>query len=526
MSTRDYIPRGVLHSMSPNNNLPMSGSDGSPNMQRLRNLYQAQKPDIRIKLNDERDVYTTLDQINGVVSITAPRDTSFDDIEVAFLGTSKTYVERLTTAAAISGRSEAFHQFLKMEDKSVQDRYPEGNMLKAGVTYEFPFYFVVPQQLLPRICTHKVVSPALRDAHTQLPPTFGDRENESPAETKAIDDMVPEMASIRYGVHARVSKNRFQDDDVVRTTIVNKAKKLRVIPASAEQPPLDTSADSEYVTRKERLLRKGVLKGKLGTLVVEAMEPPTMHMQARARPNEPTTSMATITLRFDPAEEGVQPPRLGSLASKLKVCTFYASTARQVHPTKTMSLQDLAQGLHSEQLNLSTRCMAGVKWATHQPHKPASRRDSACSTASMDSPKVPMASEAYKGKSFFTAELKVPVTLPANKIFVPTFHSCLISRIYQLKLELSVGLAGTVDLRLPLQITCEGSRGDLSPRRTSVSSGLEISDDDDVADFFEPRQINVPHAAYSGHSNLHGLHADDAPPDYSLFAPPMSVPVY
>lgn len=502
---------------------------------KLRHFMQVQKPDIKITLNSKKRTYTTLDQIDGKVSITAPVDTPFDGIEIEFVGTSRTFVERLTTAAAVSGRSEAFHQFLKLTQPRLQDQYPEDQILKAGQRYDFPFVFVVPQQLLPRICQHKIHNPLVRDAHLTLPPTFGDKALASQSET--VDDMAPEMASVRYGVFARVSRIRQQGEELHKLSVASKARRLRVIPATDEMPPLDVrSEETEYIMRKERSIRKGMLKGKAGTLVMEAAQPQSLRLRHSNNTEARTTTMATVMLRFDPAEDNLLPPKLGSLASKLKVSTFFASTARFNIPTKDRSPLDLSQGMHTEQINLSARCMANVEWAKIDPSKPEglTRRDSACSTASVTMGDVPLPSEQYKDKMYYTARLLVPITLPINKSFVPTFHSCLISRSYTLKLDLGIstgGIGPSVELKVPIQISSEASSGDASPQRDSFEESADV-DAEDAADFFEPRHIRIPSEAFVGRSRI-GSQAPvgDAPPGYSPFAEgrsnrSASVPVY
>ncbi|KAF7192885.1 hypothetical protein HII31_05799 [Pseudocercospora fuligena] len=520
------------------------GGESQEKMSKLRNLYHAQKPEIKISLSERRSTYTTLDRLTGIVSITAPVDTHFDALSIDFVGTSRTYVERLTTAAAISGRSEAFHQFLKLEQPfaDLAACFPPDRLLKAGRTYDFQFEFVIPEQLLPRVCQHKVAHPMLRELHTCLPPTFGDKDADSKAEgtEKSIDDMVPDMASVRYGVFVKICKDKEQGDDLVRTTIGSKATRVRVIPAVPEAPPLDTSGNSEYTMRKERTVKKGLLKGKLGTLVMEAAQPPSMRLRPR-RGSDSETSMATIMLRFDPIDEKSKPPSLGSLTSKLKVLTYFASTARQSLPSKQASLLDLSQGLHTEQLNLSSRCVANVEWQEHKASDELRRSDSVTSTSSLGTGETPQPSETFTKGRYWTARIVVPINLPKNKAFVPTFHSCLISRVYQLKLELGLpaaGLGGTMDLKIPFQISCEGSAGPLSPRRGSVESaieGVDISDDEQPPDFFEPRTIHIPSPEYQGQSRL-GRAAPvaprepsiDAPPGYSYFAPSHTarVPVF
>ncbi|KAK4626255.1 hypothetical protein CLAFUW4_04332 [Fulvia fulva] len=509
-------------------------SDGHNMQSRLRNLYQAHKPEIQINLHRRRSVYSTLDKIEGVATIVAPTDTSFDDIEVEFVGTTRTYVERLTTAAAISGKSEAFHQFLKLKQPRLHEHLPEDRTLKAGQKYELPFVFVVPQQLLPRICQHKAANQSLRDTHLQLPPSFGDKEAEWKAES--VDDMVPEMASIRYGVFARISKDKEEGGDTVKATIASKARRVRVVPATQEQPPLIVENDSEYTMRKERTIRKGVLQGKLGTLVVEASQPAPMRLQAH-RTGEQQPSMATVVLRFDPVDTKSPPPRLGSMATRLKVCTYFASTARSTFPTKQASLLDLSQGMHSEQINLSSRCVASVEWTKHDGSKPVlERRDSGLSaTGSTPTTTTPEPSETYKGKSYYTSKILVPLTLPSTKAFAPTFHTCLVSRVYQLKLELGLhtaGIGGTIDLKVPIQITSHSS-GDASPRSGSIDSNMEMIMDDEYSDYFQSRTIHVPDDALLGRSRIGvqvvGGGGDDAPPGYSFYASQtgsLTVPVY
>lgn len=505
---------------------------------KIRGLYQGQKPEIKIKLHNKQKSYTTHEQLEGVVSIVSPCDTSFDEIDVEFVGTSRTYVERLTTAAAVSGRSEAFHQFLKLQQPGLAELYPEGNVLLAGQKYEFPFVFVVPDQLLPKICQHKIVSETVRAAHLCLPPSLGtasaNEKDGSEAEDKSVpDDMCPDMASIRYGVFAKISKNKEQAGEVIRTTIESKAKQLRVLPVRSEEPPLDTDGkDSEYTMRKERSIRKGVLKGKLGTLVMEAVQPPGMII--RDTDIHHSSSMAVIRLRFDPSDDKALPPRLGSLSSKLKVCTYFASTARHIFPSKATALSDLAQGMHCEQLDLPKRSVTNAEWTKHEPGKRPSRptlerHDSGQSTSSLHTNFArnifTEPSEAYKGGSYYTAVLEMPIALPTNKTFVPTFHTCLVSRIYQLKFELGLqtaGVVGTVDLKVPFQMTSTNADSRSSSRRNSAAQPIGDEIDEEMSAIHQPR--NVATAPPPDYFQLAGA-TSEAPPGYSSFAP-RALPVY
>ncbi|KAF2770205.1 hypothetical protein EJ03DRAFT_76511 [Teratosphaeria nubilosa] len=501
---------------------------------KLRKLVAPQKINIKINLASRQKTWTTKDRIEGSVSITPPTDTRFDEIEIEFVGTSRTYVERLTTAAAVSGRSQAFHQFLKLQQPGLPGQYPEDGILKAAQTYDFSFVFVIPQQLLPRVCRHKIASEAVREAHLCLPPTLGDKDV---ANTKnALDDMAPDMVSVRYGIFCSISRVKTHDDnEPSKITLASKARKLRVIPAISELPPLDVGGEgSEYVLRREKNIRKGMLKGKLGVLSMEAAQPQPLHMRL-TDPESRASTMATVMLRFDPSEESSRPPRLSTLGSKLKVCTFFASSARHDFPRKENSLLDMSQGCHTEQLNLSSRCVANVEWTACEPTKPNTieRRDSACSTTStsLHAGEVPAPSSGSKGKTYYSARLLIPISLPTNKAFVPTFHSCLSSRIYQLKLELTLSSLGpSLDLKLPVQISSEGRTADAHPRRDSIASNDDEEEEEEEVDadyFFAPRTVRAPSEGFVGRSRI-GSQApgsEDAPPGYEVLARRhMSVP--
>ncbi|KAK5689104.1 hypothetical protein LTR17_026520 [Elasticomyces elasticus] len=479
---------------------------------KLQSLMLAQKPDIKINLASRKKVFSTLDTIEGAVTITAPKDIQFESIEIEFLGTSRTFVDRFTPVASVSGRSEATHQFLKLVQPGLQEYCPANGILKAGKSYYFPFLFVVPQRLLSHVCQHKIHNPTIRDAHLQLPPTFGDREQAKTCDVP--DDMAPEMAMVRFSLGSR-------------------ARRLRIVPAVQEQPPLDAAgAKSEYIMRREKTIRKGMLKGKLGSLVMEAAQPQSLRLGSNVNLDcTGVSTMAKVMLRFDPADGNAAPPKLGSLATKLKATTFFGSAARQQLPSKQASLLDISQGMHTEQLNISSRCVANVKWEKYDPAKPATteRPDSACSTTQLMVGVTPEPSGSYKGKTYYTTHVLVPITLPKNKTFAPTFHSCLISRVYQLKLELTThGIGPSMDLEVPIQISAEGTPIEgLLRRNSECESGDETNvEAEDISDVFQSRTIRAPLEGFVGRSrNRCQAPINEAPPGYSPCAPTRSMDI-
>lgn len=164
------------------------------------------------------------------------------------------------------------------------------------------------------------------------------------------------------------------------------------------------------------------------------------------------------------------------------------------------------RGLYQDSVPLSTLCVASAQWTKNSSD--TVRRDSLQSTSSVESITGPSAS--FSGETYYTASLVVPLSLPTCKAFLPTFHSCLVSRVYILELCVSYHtpnmniLTPTISLKLPVQLT-SGQAVSLS-RRASA----EITQEEVDAEFFSPRGVGP-------------LPADTAiaPPSYSDLVSPL-----
>ncbi|KNG51972.1 arrestin (or s-antigen) n-terminal domain protein [Stemphylium lycopersici] len=498
---------------------------------KVRNISHHGQPTIEIELNEDNDrqrkfvtSYSSMDTVEGTVKITAQHDTPFEDIDIAFIGTSLVYVDRMTTTPTMTGRTEAKHRFLTLRQPVDLASFPNPRVFKVGRTYTFPFTFTIPSQLLPKACSHNTVSEHIRDTHLLLPPSIGDPDLAGFGST-LLDDLAPEMSKINYGIQVRIAHIRGSDGISV---LADKMKKVRVKPAFAEEPPLNIDHNPEYRPHQQKTVKKGLFKGKLGTLSAKTVQPPPLVIPgARSTEGRSITTMARLVLRFDPTEEANLPPKLGALTTKLKVSTYYASAPRQNLPTRATLGFDLSQGLYSEYVPLSNLCIASAQWERHDAtsNPTASslvRRDSGisdCSTASDFAEAFAMgilpASKDYKNGTFYTAQILVPVTLPMTRNFIPTFHSCLISRTYALALQFSGHGSSNMNLKVPVQICAEGSdTGIENARARSVEESALRS----AADFLTPRSIAPPASFEVNRSTSFGTR-EDMPPDYSAFAP-------
>ncbi|KAL9631356.1 MAG: hypothetical protein Q9164_005939 [Protoblastenia rupestris] len=432
-----------------------------------KNLGIKAKPQIDIKLTGDQQnaftpSYTSLDDIKGEVSITSQTDLNFADIYITFEGATKTYVEKIATTSPTNGKTEAFQNFLRLVQPMEPSAFPAPRVLEAHKTYRFSFNFVVPERLLPQSCIHPKDESFPEGAHLPLPPSLGDPMVSSLGKS-LMDDMCPDMAIITYSIRCRLTSGRGASGK--HTIIAEGFRKLRIMPALEEAPPLSVEEGDkdDYRLRKEKTIQRGLFRKTLGCLTAEAAQPKSLRLSSiHSDSTCPITSLATVKIRFDPADESAHPPKLDRVVAKLKVATFFASVPLREIPTKSSEYHySSVKGIFVETVPLSSRCLANSQWERQTSEaEPGSNTRLATSFH----PRFPVPSCAYKGKSFYTAKVFVPISLPKdNKVFVPTFHSCLMSRVYALDLYVQIQTPKAtakdpqIHLKLPIQISCEAN---------------------------------------------------------------------
>lgn len=315
--------------------------------------------------------------------------------------------------------------------------------------------------------------------------------------SQLLNDMCPDMCRIAYIV--RVSVLRRDGEKSQRKALASSGKKVRIIPAVDEEPPINVPdhEDDGYCTRKEKDVRRGWTRAKRGRIVVAAAQPKSIELLPESNKNEieSVNSVATLHLRFDPAHEHEQPPSLGTVGTKLTTSTFFSANPWTDFPgtARAGSWAQLGRGIYIESVPLSTRCVASAQWTKHSSRDEDSiRRDSLNSTSSSESLPGPSASfDTTKTPHYYTTSVIVPITLPENKAPVPTFHSCLISRVYSLDLSVSYHPANTsflgpaMSLKLPIQVSSASRFGNKDDGLGMVISPAEVE-----AEFFTPRSVS------------------------------------
>lgn len=439
----------------------------------------------------------------------------------------------MTPNASIASRASAFHEFLIINQPLSPEHLPPTAVLEAGETYNLPFSFVVPHAL-PNTCKHKTASPRVKSDHLRLPPSLGDSETAGHG-TTTLDDLAPDMTRISYGVRVRVYKQRENEDKEI--ILSEKTRRVRIAPAVEEQPPVDVDESEEYCLRREKGIRKGFLKPKTGKLIMEASQPKALELlPPRSECEGSPTTMVSVQLRFDPFADSAEPPKLGQLSSKLRVGTFFASCARENFPSQKTMAWDATQGLYVDVLTLSSRCMSATEWLRHEPHTSTDaallRRGSGMNLSGPAKCPQPSA-KARPDLPFYTAQLLIPVSLPKGKLLVPTFHSCLVSRVYNLELTLSLPPTASATLKVPLQLSASSASG-VNPGALGLQDSMvegDLSGDDEdflpqgpSAPAYTERNTGGPVIQQPGQGGRQGGDASPAappppPPNYSSLAP-------
>lgn len=430
----------------------------------------ATKPTMEVNLDQHfsSKVYTSGSIVSGNVVVQAQaRDTPFEIFDIIFTGVAATRLDFVQSYTTNSVRT-----FMKLRMPIPESDFPSPRIFRAGQTYTIPFHFVVPHQLTIGACNHGCEAEAVQNQHLRLPPTMGYWE---------ADDQAPDMTHIEYAVRTLATIRGINTGEP-KANLIEAKKIIKVLPALSEEPPLHiTSNDERYCMSKMKTIRKNLLSAKMGELQASACEPGAIMLSSNGLGASSTT--ARVNLEFAPAAADQEPPKINSINGKIITTTFFGSTPQDRLPNfgskdnyATTQLLTYT-GTH----NLFTNRIDKVSWTEHK--LPMQRRDSGYETfGTPGSPYSPFSpgeglNESDEDGGYFAprpsknkskksqgppvrhrAQIELPVTIPFSnkKIFLPTFHSCIMSRVYVLQLTLSVGSNNTtISLSIPLQLGVE-----------------------------------------------------------------------
>ena len=425
---------------------PRAGAQSKPVAQ--------QKPtiDIEIERHFNSKVYTSGSTIAGQAIVRTQRDTPFDEFDIIFTGIAATRLDFVQQYP-----SHSFRPFMKLRMPLPRSAFPESGVFEGGKTYTIPFNFVVPHQLTLGACNHHCSTPVVREQHLRLPPTVGFWE---------ADDQAPEMAQIEYSIKARAYWRASPGNPSVK--LMEGYHMVKVLPALPEDAPLDiTFRDERYNLSKTKTIRKNLFSAKAGKLTVSATQPNAVMLAADG--HGASTSTARISLGFAPTSTETVPPKINSVSGKITAATFFGAAPTDLLPnlgsrsayTVNPSLSyTTTNSLFSKSIDKQAWKLRNISGRRDSGYSSFGVEEDASETDCSEGRRRPgnKVKSSKKCAIEHTTVLEIPFSIPTSnrKLFLPTFHSCLISRTYTLHLCVSFGPTNTtMSLAIPLQIGVE-----------------------------------------------------------------------
>lgn len=379
----------------------------------LQHAVGSRKDQVRITIDNHfsSKIYTSGSDITGQVVVKPVRDMQFDTVDILLVGTAETRRDSVETVHVTT------HRFLRLQMPISTSEYPASQVFEAGKIYTFPFHFILPAHLTSKACTHRTQSEHVWERHTNLPASMG---------TWDKDDMAPNMARIVYAVRAHVvSKSRHGF-----ASVADDLHSINVMPTSFEEPPLSiTEKDQLYTLEKAKNVRKNLFSPKQGRITAVAAQPPAIRLSNQG--HEASSSTIPITLTFEPTSAAIMPPQFNTIGVKARAITYFRDSPMQALPNMGPQLDGYS---YPESVSIQSPGKPTIEWTQH----------------------VDLSQSEQKGSSpiFHTATFEVPLRLPtADKTFVPTFHSCVVARVYTVRVVLEGDVK--IDLTVPVQVVME-----------------------------------------------------------------------
>ncbi|EHK48311.1 uncharacterized protein TrAtP1_001072 [Trichoderma atroviride] len=453
----------------------------------------SQNPLMEVKIDQhfKAKVYTSGSTIAGHVAVRVLKDTSFDHLDIVFVGISATRLDFVQQYP-----SHSFRPFLKIRMPIQESDMPQEQVFRAGNEYKIPFHFVVPHQLTIGACNHTCLSPEVRERHLRLPPSLGAWD---------ADDQAPDMTQIEYAINAKAIKR--VNGAAVKALEAHHV--LKVLPSLPEDAPLDiTFRDEWYKLSKTKTIRKSLFSSKTGQFTASAIQPNAVMLSADGHKSSMTS--VRVNLEYAPSSAETAPPKVNSVTGKLVSTTFFSAVPIDHLPNlgSRTNCESTPCLNYTTTHSLFTLPVESMSWMQKDASS-HSRRDSGYSSTVIGGDASETDHSAAEGRERqnsrgksskkpklstikHTTDLEIPFTISNSnkKLFLPTFHSCLISRTYTLQLSLCVGPTNTaIALSVPVQVGVEMV---YEPQDHELPSFESAVAEEEADAYLQPRVIHVP----------------------------------
>ncbi|KAM0703717.1 hypothetical protein Q7P35_009656 [Cladosporium inversicolor] len=397
---------------------------------------------------DDKRTFTSLERFTGKLIIKALADTSFDKLELKLTGTSRTYGRRVVPQAPSARTVTTAHRFLELIQPDLDFHIPENRSFEKGRIYEFPFEFAIPEHMLPTMCRHIVESPRVHILHTSMPPSFGDHE------LVDITEYAPKHASIRYRVVADVHKTLVTGEC---SEIAHASESIRFVPKERAGEPHVAAWGPARPSQAEISIGKLWTKPS-GRLAVTSTQPMPFVLKDLRKSvwRSELSGRVKINLVFWPANDEAKPPE--QIDFKAFLCT---TTVSAVSPLTQLPSDDQWLGPQIDRhtapsIIICAQGIRNIEWA----EGPQEATQLAENCPWHEAPPAYATPQNLTSKPCYSAQIEVSLDATSAFLLVPTFHSCLITRAYDLDLKLSLpgsamGLSPAMQLRLPVRVMSE-----------------------------------------------------------------------
>ncbi|RDW67454.1 uncharacterized protein DSM5745_09320 [Aspergillus mulundensis] len=379
--------------------------------------------------------YTTGDTVRGAIKISGSSAVSFDKLDIKLEGVSMVLAAR-DGLLILRGASQKFLQLHHPFEPSADSTH-----VMPDHPYNIRFEFAIPPCLLPDVCVQEKKNPSVERSHTLLPPSL---HNE-------LGKRSSEACCITYHICVDILRRR---QDGLLESLGRAKKRITITPDSNENPPMLLEPNiphPQYRICQEKTVKAGAARRDIGRLVVAASQPTPICLGTPARGS--LGSKTTVYLRFDPLGDN-PPPALHCVSTKLRVATYYSVSHFDEYPDMLPESKRKASniGLNRKTVALQELCISSVQWTRHTTGLDDNLPDTSTVHSSPESP------ASLRQETYYSAAVVVPLTLPDRTPFIPTFHSCLISRVYAVQIDASYRARdrsvrkSTVSLRIPIQL--------------------------------------------------------------------------
>jgi hypothetical protein len=283
-----------------------------------------------------------------------------------------------------------------------------------------------------------------------MPPSFGDHE------LADVTDHAPKHASVKYRVIADVQKRSETGEHI---EIASASESICFVPKE-RSGELDIEAwEPARLSQAEMSIGKLWTKSS-GRLAVASTQPTSFVLRDFRKSvwRSELSGRVNIDLICWLANDEAKPPGQIVLNAILRTTTVSAVSPLTQLPSDDPWFGPQIDRHTAPSIILSPQNVEDIEWVQVTPADAQLKED----CPSYEAPPAYATPQRVASKLCYAAQITVSLNAAITSLLVPTFHSCLITRAYDLDLKFSlpgstIGLGPAMQLRLPVRVISEAA---------------------------------------------------------------------